>query len=158
MAVKPNAEADTSLFGATTCSPELAAHSTISALGSRDSSPEQNGEPLLAARPSSKDRDDALVANSLARRALCPDCVRLGGCFLGIPGLIPVPEKGGIEPITRKSKSFIERLIRGREAAVTGYQLLSNAEAVRGETYVSGASLCAAIRRGEIKVKEMDAK
>ena len=107
-----------------------AASPTISARGS-------SGFPSLAGKPAPEDQHQSLIATSLARRALRPDCVHLGGCFLGIPGLMPVPEKGDIGPIARKSKSFLERLIKGKEDAVAGYQLLPKVNAARGETYVS---------------------
>jgi hypothetical protein len=50
---------------------------------------------------------------------------------------MPVPDKGSIRPIDRKPKSFVERLIKGKEDAVAGYQLLSKVNAASGETYVS---------------------
>ena len=64
-----------------------------------------------------------MATASLARRALCPQCIQLGGCELGIPGLIPVPRRGDIGPVTGKSKSYVESLIEVDQegnAAVTG--------------------------------------
>jgi hypothetical protein len=115
--------------------------------------PEKNGEPL---RPAPQDYDQDLVANSLARRALCQDCVRLGGCPYGIPGLLPLPEKGDIDLLTKTSKSFLEKLIANR--VVVGHRLRSTVDAARGESYLSGRSLCEAVKRGEIKFGEAGAK
>jgi hypothetical protein len=73
---------------------------------------------------------------------------------LGIPGLIPVPRRGDIDPVTGKSKSYVESLIEVDQegnAAVTGYQMLSGADHTRGETYMSGPSYCAALKRGQLR-------
>jgi hypothetical protein len=156
MAAEPNAGVDIALRGATICSQEPVAHSALPALGSMINLPERNGEPPLTLKPAPQEHDEALVAGSLARRALCPDCVRLGGCPHGIPGLIPLPERGEIESITKKSKSYLEKLMAN--GVVAGHRLRSTMDAARGETYLSGPSLCAALKRGEIMVGETEGK
>lgn len=91
---------------------------------------------------------DAAVVKALSRRALCPDCASLGGCRYGIPGLLPVPDRNEQDPITEKSKSYWEALIKN--AVVIAFRLLSHANATKGETFVAGPSLCAALTRGQI--------
>src|ERR1019366_81284 len=49
--------------------------------------PGSSGFSSLAGKPAPEDQNQSLIATSLGRRALRPDCVHLGGCFLGIPGL-----------------------------------------------------------------------
>jgi len=157
MAAEPNTGVDTALRGATT--QESVAQSALPAPGSIINLPELDGEPPLAAKPASKEHDNALIAGSLARRALCPDCVHLGGCPLGILGLIPLPEKGDIEPITRKTRPYLEKLIKGTDQglAVVAFRVRSRSGATRGETYMSGPSYCASVRRGEIRPGETKA-
>jgi hypothetical protein len=116
--------------------------------------PGGNGLPSLSGKPAPEDRDQSLIATSLARRALCPDCVHLGGCEKGIPGLLPLPEKGEIEPLTKTKKSYLEKLIAN--GVVRGSRILSTEDAARGETYLIGPSLCAAVKRGEIKLGEKE--
>lgn len=156
MAAEPNAAVDTALPGAATCSQEPVENPALPAPGSLINPPERNDGPQFTVKPASRDHDSALVASSLARRALCPDCVQLGGCPLGILGLIPLPEKGEIEPITRKTRPYLEKLIKGTEQGlgVVAFRVRSRSGATRGETYLSGPSYCAAVRRGEIKPGE----
>jgi hypothetical protein len=156
MAAEPNSGVDHALPGAAMCAKEPMAHSAPPAPGSMINLPEKHGEPRLTVRPAPQEYDEDLVGRSLARRALCPDCVHLGGCPRGIPGLISLPERGEIEPVTQTSKSFLEKLIANR--VVVGHRLRSTMDAARGETYLSGPSLCAALKRGEIKFGETEGK
>lgn len=109
--------------------------------------PRNEGSARAGGLPSGGYAPD-LVANSLARRALCPDCVHLGGCSLGIPGLVHLPQRGENESITQTSKSYLTKLITND--VVAGYRLVSKLESARGETFVSGTSLCAAIKQCKI--------
>ena len=116
--------------------------------------PEQGSDPKSAAAALAPTTAADMATASLARRALCPRCIQLGGCELGIPGLIPVPRRGDIDPVTGKSKSYVESLIevdQEGKAAVTGFQMLSGADHTRGETYMSGPGYCAALKRGQLR-------
>jgi len=60
-----------------------------------------------------------------------------------------MPHRGDDESITHNSKSCLEKLIA--KAVGVGYRLHSKMDVARGETYLSDASLFAAIRRRETK-------
>ena len=108
----------------------------------------------LPAKPGHEGQNQSLIAASLALRSLCPDCVHLGGCRHGIPGLLPLPDRKEIESLTKTSKSYLEKLIAN--GVVVGLRLLSTMAAARGETFLSGPDLCAALKRGEIKIGERE--
>jgi len=116
--------------------------------------PGSNGISSLPAKPGHEGQNQSLIAASLALRSLCPDCVHLGGCRHGIPGLLPLPDRKEIESLTKTSKSYLEKLIAN--GVVVGLRLLSTMAAARGETFLSGPDLCAALKRGEIKIGERE--
>lgn len=130
---------------------ENSSHSTLAGIGI--SNPQAMGGLEHQRVEADAMRRTEMIISSLSRRALCPDCAHLGGCPHGIPGLIRLPERGEIEPITGKTKSYFLNLIKGTNgvSAVVGYRLLSRPGAARGETYLSGSSYCAALKRGLIK-------
>jgi hypothetical protein len=121
-------------------------------------------DPLPQNQPDSTEQSAGLVPPgavqiiiaSLSRRALCPRCAHLGGCALGITGLIPVPKRGGVEEATHKSKTYVEKLLecdRDGKPIVIGYRVLSSDDASRGETYMSGGSYCEYIRKSKIHLE-----
>ena len=94
--------------------------------------------------------DRSLAGIAFAMPGLRP----LGGCRHGIPGLLPLPDRKEIESLTKTSKSYLEKLIAN--GVVVGLRLLSTMAAARGETFLSGPDLCAALKRGEIKIGERE--
>jgi hypothetical protein len=102
-----------------------------------------------------------IIIASLSRRALCPSCAHLGGCELGIPGLMLVPQRGGVEAVTQKSKTYMVNLLgctKDAKPLVEGFRVFSSDDASRGETYMSGPSYCAFVRQGKIQAESGNQK
>ena len=72
-----------------------------------------------------------------------------------------VPQRGGVEAVTQKSKSYMVNLLgctKDAKPLVAGFRVFSRDDASRGETYMSGPSYCAFVRQGKIQAESGNQK